>query len=696
MDAVVPDSAVSAPDNADTKPVAPTDDLNARIEKLLKGKIDSSETYGKRFHEEWRRNVEMRLGHLGRVSSFFSTSSVITEGDIQTELNPDWSLTKTKTANLYSQVPTVQITHENKQYAGAIPPFAKALNYELGEKRAHIATAMDECLNDAVNASGIAAMIVGYAARFDEVDVPAIDVSMFPPEQVQAAIQAGTLPMKKQPRVRDSKFFTTRISPVDILVPDYFTGSNFDDADFVGKRCQEPWAVAKNDLRLKDSDKERIIKSAGFDSEESLRTDGTEHDSLLDVKGVHYKDIYYWRHRFDPDEKSFKSIWRMVLVDGLEDPVIHEPWKGQQYDEQTGKYVGACRFPIRVLTLTYVSDNPIPPSDSAAGRPQVNDLRRSRNQMFMQRERSRPMRWYDVNRVDPLVQETIMRGTWGAAIPTNGDGSRAIGEIARASYPNEDLTFDRMTKMDLMESWQIGPNQVGNFGSGETTARETETVQANFATRIGQERARVANFFLSAAEVLAGLMVLYSDFPILSDQDRAQMEQAWDRKHILHDLVLKIRPDSAVMIDSETRIARLLRFLNMTAKSGFINPLPVITEIAELSGLDPSEVIVQPQPHEKEPNITYRMTGKDDLINPLVMALLVKENQAPSPQHLETAKQILAAAQVAPVAPPQAPATAGPPMPQPPGSEPQPPMAAHPDWQLPDRISKRSRDAGTD
>jgi hypothetical protein len=45
--------------------------------------------------------------------------------------------------------------------------------------------------------------------------------------------------------------------------------------------------------------------------------------------------------------------------------------------------------------------------------------------MFMNRKFSQPMRWYDVNRLDPLVQEQLMAGTFQGIIPVNGDGSRS-------------------------------------------------------------------------------------------------------------------------------------------------------------------------------------------------------------------------------------------------------------------------------
>ena len=688
--AVTPETAPAAAPVTDTLTPAAGPD-QSEIETYFKERVEKAKRARKVLLPEWKRNVDGRMGK----PLCTNVEGILVEGDRRTEINPDWSLTKTKTANLYSQVPAVQVTHEQEQYKAAIPPFAKALNYELGEKRANVGVPMEEVLNDVVNASGVGAIYVGYAARFEKVQVPSQDLSAYTPEEQQQMLATGQVTLVDAQREADTKFYTTRISPSDLLWPSEFTGSNFDDAAWIGRSGRMSWAEAKTEFKLTDEQKESVVGADQLTNQDDLRTE-TSREGLIEFKAVRFDEVFYWRYRMDPECSSFREIWRLVQVDGLDKPAIHEPWKGQQRDPQTGKYIGACKFPIRVLTLTYISDNSVPPSDSSAGRAQVNDMRLSRSQMFKNRERSIPIRWYDVNRIDPTIQDSLMRGTWQAMIPTNGDGSRSIGEIARASYPSEDLAFDRQVKTDLMETWQIGPNQLGTTQTGEKTKAEVVTTQANFATRIGQERARVATFFLSIAEVLSGLMVLYSDFPVLSDQERQQMQQAWDSKHILHDLVLKIRPDSAIMIDSNARIERLIGFLNMTAKSGVVNILPVVTEIAELSGLDPAQVIKQPNPPApNEPAISYRFGGKEDLMSPVVMAILMKSGQAPSPDELKAAVTLLKAAQE----PDQlmaTPSQAPPGAPQGPGGGPAPTIPPTPeppkDYSLPDRVAKRSRD----
>ena len=696
---------------ADQQPHSPTDATpevadapkpvdDKKVAKDLKSKAEASKRNRRTYQNEWKRNVELRIGHLATPV----THGIGVDDDIQTEVNPDWYLTKMKTANLFSQVPQVQGTHENKQYAKAVPPFMKSLNYEIGEKRANVFVPMNECLNDVVNASGIAAVMVGYAARFEAVDMPQeetiqgpqgpIATNSLPPEVLQGFVQAGLVHMVPTQRVISDKFFAARKSPSDLLWPVDFTGSNFDDGDWIGFTGKMSWPEAVNELKLTEDQKDKAVSGGDSSTTDTLRSD-TEASSKSETQTVKYDELYYWRYKVDPEEKSFKAIWKIVFVHGIDEPVLHEAWKGQKYDEQTRKYVGACKFPVRILTLTYITDNPVPPSDSSAGRPQVNDMRRSRSQMFDNRERSIPIRGFNTNRVDPLIAESLMRGTWQGMIPFNGDATNSIWEVARASYPSEDMAFDQATQRDLERTW-------GEMGStpGRKTKDEVNANQAAVSSRVGQDRAHVANFFLSIVEVLAGWMTLYSDFPSLTDQEKQEMHQAWDEKHILHDLVLKIRPDSTIVLDPQQRIDRLFKALNMTAKSGYVNVKPIIVEIIELSGIDPSEVVVDPQPQVEEPNISYRFSGKEDLTNVAVMAMLVKKKLEPTPEDIDTAKKIILALNEPPKppAPPAGPGgPPGPGGPLPPGG-PKPPappsggIDAHPKWQMAGKIAKRSRD----
>lgn len=321
--------------------------------------------------------------------------------------------------------------------------------------------------------------------------------------------------------------------------------------------------------------------------------------------------------------------------------------------------------------------------------------------LFQNRERSVPARWYDSNRIDHILGAQLQRGVVQGWIPTNGAGDRALGEIARASYPSEDFTFDQMTKNDLIESWGLDATMLG-MKEGRMPATQATAGQQARAARIGRERNRVSKWFLSICECLAGLMVLYSDFPSLTEQEKTQMQQVWDQKHIVHEIVLKIRPNSAVVQEPQARVQQLTQYLNMTVKSGYVNPKPIITEITEWSDIDPSEVVVDPKPKEPdEPSISWRLTGKDDLHDPVVAAFFMKHKQMPSPEEIENAKKMLLAAQqpLQPESPapegagengaPSAahpPAAGGGPVQGAPNGE------AHEGWSLGSRVAKRNRD----
>jgi hypothetical protein len=714
------------PETESAKPLDPVAAKNKKISDSMKTRAEDSITHKRHFLNEWKRNIDVLLGTP--VNGFSEGLDI--NADLQSTINPDWALTKTKTANLFSAVPTIRGTHENSKYAQAVSPFLKQLNYELGPKRANLGVAMRECLTDVVNAAGVAAAFVSYSARFDTVEISAADPQdalaaappplpasgplgpggpgMPPPpggpEGAPPAMPGMPPPMAPPPqpemlqvqRPVSDMFDIKRISPRDLLWPSEFIGSDFNDADYIGQRARCPKAVGIVDFKLTPEQVEAATEVTPVDGTTELRNSQTQ-QPRADVETMAYTEIFYWRYRQDPDEKSFKAIWRLVLLDGLDEPVIHEPWKGQKYDEQTRTYVGACKFPIQVLTLMYVTDNPVPQSDTAAGRPQVQDMRRSRSQMFQNRERSIPIRWFDVNRIDQDLQANLMRGVVQGMIPTNGPGDRAIGEIARASYPSENIAFDQAAKADLFETWQVGPNQMGTEGQSRTTAAEANSIQANFSTRIGQERSFVAGMVLNLAEVMAGYLVLYSDFPILTDAEKQVLFQNWDIKHILHELVLNIVPDSTVLLDAEQRTNRLMKVLNMTVQSGFVNPEPIIAEILELNGLDPAVVMTKPQPKEDKPKIAYSFSGKDDMTNPIVVALMMNEGLFPKPEEIEKAKKVLDDLAMSAVMPPPPGQPGGPGGPPPPGPGPEPTPngqqpPAHPDWEQMPKIATRSRE----
>lgn len=664
-------------------PQSPEDKTKKRWQEF-KSRINTCREYRKKLLSNWITSVDYRRGKP------FSSQS----DEDQVAVNLDWPMTKAKQAALYSQTPEVRVVHspESIQAGPWVAKFERRLNDNL--RKADVEAAMDECLPDVINASGFGVVLASYEAITEKVDVPAIDMATLPPEIASQAMQTGMIdgvpvPMEQVDRVVDRRYIIQRISPSDFLWPIEFTGSNFDHSPWIGRTGRITWAEAVLKYGLTEEDKDKVV------GEDKTVLDRISYDHDKDKVAadevVGFDEIFYKSYQFDENSKSYETIHHMVYLNGKEKPVIDEMWKGQEQDPESGVVYGSKKYPIRVATLTYITDEAIPPSDSAIGRPQVNELNKSRSQMIRQRERSLPIRWFDVNRLDPAIQTNLMRGVIQAMIPVQGDGQRVVGEVARANYPREDFEFDKIAKGDLAEIWTIGPNQMGS-GDNVETKGESQEIATNFQTRIGRERARIASFFVGIAEVIGGLMCLYED-PELFGEGFS--------KEFSHTLCYSVLADSTVLVDANQRLQRLNQFLNVYAKSGWVNLEPVLKEIATLTGLDPNVVIQAPQPKPPvEPNISLRLTGTEDMSNPLTLAFLLKSGQAPTPEMIEQAKQLIQQAVVL-VQPQPAPVPGAPPTEPPPadaGPMPNPPIPmpgeANPDATILPKITKRSDDPG--
>ena len=602
-------------------------DVGPDVVKQLRDALTQSKKKRDEYVDGWQRNVDERRGKE------FDTAS--DEGRVAVPV--DWSITKAKAAQLFSQMPQVRLTPKQQEFAPAVPVVGKIINDTLDN--AGIESVVNDCVVDCINASGVAAAIVRYEALSETTQVPALD-EMQAMLAMQEAAMAGVqfeMPMVDSVRVTDRRFCIDRISPADFLWPTNFHISDWRKAPWLGHSGRCSWPQAKRMFGLTDEQKEAVL-GAGLKATGQDRLNDPDH-SKTDQDVVCYDELFYWRYLYHEDETYYDAIHRVVFVAGIEEPAINEPWKGQKFDDQNGGYLGSCLLPIQVLTLAYISDEAIPPSDSAIIRPQVKELQEARQHMKDQRKHSRPLRWYDVDRVDPTITNDLLRGTWQGMIPTIGAGDKVIGEVARTAYPRENLEFDRILKADIQEAVSVGPNQQGMFASGERSASEAQIVQNSFQTEIGQQRAKVAAFVVGLAEVVAGLFALYGEInpnelgAALGPEALERLE-SWDRTTINQQFVFDVRPDSTVRFDAQQLTQQLTSVLNVTAQSGFINPKPLIQRIIELNGLDPADVMVDPTPKGPEPpKVTFSFNGQD-LLNPTVIAILAKAGLMPSPDEL--------------------------------------------------------------
>ena len=664
--------------------------------KRLRSQIDGTKAYRRKLIRSWQTSVNYRKGGGASaqvdnegVYNSFKTSDRIT-------VPLDWIFTKQKQAALFSQVPSVRINHPPHslaQDASWVHTFEQRINDTL--VKSGIETAMDEVMPDCINAAGIGVVIVSREALTEPVEMPAIDIAAFPPEIQRFIMETGALPngepvpMETVPKVIDSRYCVARVSPTDFLWPLSFTGSDFDNAPWVGRTGRITWAEAAARFKLDETQREKYV-GAVRNHEDALSDDRSQEKTALSEGLVEFDEVFYKEFQFDTAAKSFSTIHHIIFLANQEEPVVDEPWKGQQPNEETGQLLGALRYPIRVLALTYISDEPIPPSDSAIGRIQVEEINRSRTQMIQQREHSIPIRWFDVNRVDPAVQYNLMRGIWQGMIPIQGQGANVIGEIQRSAMPQENFVFDRIAKSDLSEIWQVEHQSVA--AQTETKA-EVQALSRDRQVRLSRERAKVGRFFLGIAEVLGGLLAIYEDPESFGEGFSPAISAT---------LAYSILADSTVLLDTKQRIEMLVEFINFTAKSGWLNLEPVLKELATLHGLDPAQVIRKPEPKQPDPpNLSLRLTGTEDLMNPLTLAFTMPSGQAPTLKQIEDAKKLIEAAVTPPIPPPMPdgmPSDLAPEMPPGPVNMPlpTPPSTgdANPTWTSMPKVNDRTESRG--
>jgi hypothetical protein len=672
----------------------PADLTRKERNRKFRQQIDLTKLYRRKLIRDWQVSVDYRRG-----KPFASQSD---EDRISVPL--DWSLTAEKQAALFSQVPQLRISHPPQTLSQEVSPWLHPFESRVNDilATAGIESVMDEVIPDCVNAAGFGAVLVAREALTEMVEVPAQDLSTFPPDLVQEILKNRTLPdgtpleMTMVPRETDSRYTLTRISPADFLWPVGFQQSDFDKAPWIGRTGRLHWPVAlqrfaKSETRpngLVEADKTKVMGDdrSTLDRIDRLRVETDRGVANESEEHVSFDELFYPEHYYDSEVKTFSSIRHVVFLHGKEEPVIDEPWEGQRVDEQTNQLVGSMKNPLRVLTLNYITDDAIPPSDSAMMRPSVDEVNKARTQYNLQRQHSLPMRWVNTDRVDPTVLYTIMRGTWQGIIPIQGIGTNALGEVPRSGMSQDNYQIDKIAKSDALETFGFGPGML--TANVEMGTEGNPNKEAPVDARIARQRAKVGKFFVGIGEVLGGLVSIFED-PNSFGQGFSPM--------VSRTLAYSILADSSVLLDSNQRLRKLLQFINFTAKSGWVNIEPVIKEVATLSGLDPNVVVRAPEPDKPAaPNISLRLTGTEDLLNPLTLAFMINAGQAPNPEQVEQAKAMIAASVTPPnipsgVAPPTGPD--GQPLPQ---QQPPPPAVgeANPGWNTMPRVNAHPEAGG--
>jgi hypothetical protein len=572
--------------------------LSEKQAAAWKSRIESANKLIDRHQDDWKQS---NSAYAGLPLKDLPDSDVLLP-------NKDMPRVKQKIAQLFYQVPEIVLSTQRPEYRGAVHQFAAVLNFFL-KKRVKADVMMDECLTDLIAVSGLAVSKIGYEATTVDVDVPTVSE-----QEATLLAQAGQkVPTEKVPVPIHEDYFWKRISPAKALWSSEFTGTDFDDCPWVGFRFRKPWDVAKKQYRIPD---EHDAQAPARDEKTVTDSEDTAADRPL--KEVECIEIWYKASLFDPTVKNPLLQRRLVFVEGVEKPVVHEDSPYQRFEEDRF-LVGMKKYPIRFLSLTTVPDEAVPPSDVKIARPLVRELQEGRTDMMKQRKRSVPLRWYNASGMDPAVVEKIESGEIQDIIPVNGPGDNILGEIARANYPRETFEFQRVVEHDLQEAWSLGSNAVGADSPGEQSATEVNAIQGAMNTRLDYERTKVLRWFLTGSELLGDLLQLFADEPDyieVTGPDGSRAMEQWDKQTIAGEFLFSAKSNSQLRLDVSQERMDARNAYQLLANEPYANRQALVEHVAAAHGLDPARFLVQPEPQKPTPpNVSFRFSGDD--LNPL-------------------------------------------------------------------------------
>ncbi len=585
----------------------------AQAERWLQ-RIKASEKYRDTFTSVWQENVRAR-----KQSSSDGNSDRLSVPE-------DWARTKQKAAQLAYKLPRITAMGKTPEFDQRAALVTADLNDVLRyECQAHYM--IDECLADGINAAGLMVSEIGLERQTEEYEIegpPVMDVS--PLGELTPSLAPP--PMQKVKRVVSQKITWDRRSPMDFVWPAEFRSSHWDQAPWLGTQVSMLVGQAKKtfvklppDFKAEGSRKPKGLT----DDVESTYTSGDDY--------VRVTTLYYRAWLYDEDKKHPDCIRKVVFVEGYEEPVEFGDCDWQKWVEATperpGYYLGLKKFPIRVETLVYVSDSAVPPSDSEAGRPQVRELMKSRSQMLRQRDHSIPLRWFNPNLVDDEIAEQIRRGTYQDMIPVNGDGTRMMGELARANYPRENFEFQTVIGNDLDRSWSQSSNQLSQPNTGERSAREVAVIQGAGQIRLEYEKGRVNRKLVEGAEVVFSLMQMFRDgtkhVKVAVPEGGGEMLLPVTPQDLQGEFLFDFVIDSSDYVDVTTRQNNLLKLYNLAANDPNIDRKSLLHDLVLSHGLDPNKHLLKETPEKapEKPNVSFRFSG-EDLLNPMAVALMLQ------------------------------------------------------------------------
>ena len=599
--------------------------MKAAARKTWAERLDRAKTMRKRREPEWQENIDAYTG---------KPLTTAREED-WVNVNVDFATTEQKKSALFFQSPDVQLTPTEplmQGREGAVTLNEQVLNEYLSPDHIDAKRLMDRVLFDVICASGFGATKIGYETRSVTVEQPVMQPAIDPQTGQPQLPQPGQPPPQPQPAIDPEtgeiqtqevevpvheEWYWRRISPMKTLIPHDFHNTDFDEAPWLGQQFDMSVSAAKSmGFALpKSFSGTKAVDQRLFDHGDGQLTDATIERR---VEGV---EVWYRAADFDPIIKDPKRYRQVIFVDGVKEPVVHRDSPYQTVDPTTGRLTPDSMIgnPIHICTIRDLSDSAYPPPDCTITRSQVRELSKFRTQLILQRDRSIPMRGFDVNAVDPDTAEKLRKNEYQSMIPMNGPFRDRIWEIAKAHYPRENFEAQRIIQDDIERAMALGSNQQGAAEDTVRTATEVNAIGAASNLRMEAERNRVISWYLQGVGKLHTLLMRFAtqtQYVQVVGQQGAQQMQAWTGKEIAGRFAYRARPDSSLRMDRAVERQQALQLYQLARQDPHANGFELLKNVVSAFGLDTQKATVEQQPESgpTPPNVSLSFT--DDSMAP--------------------------------------------------------------------------------
>ena len=524
---------------------------------------------------------------------------------------------------------------------------ADLLNAVLGPTHANAEHAARKALFNCLCPAGVGPVTVGYEVTQQTITQqvpltdPATGALVMKPvpalEQVGAAMGLMASPMPEPvmvdqeiPITIHERFFVSDFSPKALLIPATFRDTNFSRAPWLGKDFRQPLSQVKKVYKLPKDFTGHADDQAKpyFEVDRTAVSEDTAEDPYVTGAEIYYREAF----RSDDEGVHPDALIKLVLIDGMDEPAVHEPCPHQDFDETGEMTADSLRgFPDRPLVIRDLTDSAWIPSDCAQTAMLTKEGEKYRAQIIQNRDGNKQVIAFDSEKLDPTAKDKIVNANGVIWVPVTGGALAAGKDALMTQVAQPTLGREQYMGMDVIERDRdkilgISANQVGIQSRGARTATENSIIQRNSEARFEQERRRVNAWVLDIAAAMDALILRYCDERMASQILGEGRGKVWaDHKHALAGgYKYELAVDSGRYMDAEDERRQVLQEYNILRKDPFVNPKLLLKKVAEKFGHDPAEFVVDPPKPDKELKAAFSFKGED--LNPTnpAFALVVK------------------------------------------------------------------------